>query len=626
MPVGASENGSSSRRWWHRATPTALVVAWIVTFGAASAFGQGADDSSRGRRPTDTRSLSTSDTNPSSSAALAGRVTDSVGTPVAQAVVAVVGTTDSAITNDDGYFAVRNLTPGAYLVSVGRIGFRPLRFAATLAAGQTRDAQVIMTRFVPVLATVTTTARERAAYRAVGFDQRMRAGNGQFLMYDQIVGKQATTFTQLLQGMRGVWETQIPLHQGTSVTGTRGPGSCMAYVIDGVPQQLMWESLRFPELGAESPDNLIDASQVGAIEVYSASERPAGLGGGQEHPLPPPGTPPPRVGLDRQQCGLVVVWTRAKLGLVGVPGASVALASRGTSTTGATTVGGVTRGRAVFVPDAECRPVPPIDTTDLLVYANVEGAPPRPLSDTGWAQYKARVLAALGRWSALPSELVLPSVGLPFENGVGPGGRTPGRHPDFDVTPTLSAVILFTLDAGGALRSAHVVATSLSANADTSILAMVERAGSAHEFPPLPVIGGGDDSVRLYLVVESVAPTPVQRGAVLGQIEVPVWRLTRPARLASGPQPTDADRVAGESSRADSVTVKMIVDAAGHPVRRTAQLEGSPVSAGRPPVESEAHLLAMLPQFRFEPALVGTCRMPQLVVQTFAAPETSAGH
>jgi hypothetical protein len=526
----------------------------------------------------------------------------------------LVGTSDSAVTNDDGSFVARNLTPGAYLVSVGRIGFRPQRFATTLAAGQTREATIVVTRFVPVLETVATTAKERSAYRAVGFDQRMQIGNGQFLTYDQIVRRQPVCFTDLLHQLRGIWvEGSCP--PGAAVTGTRGVGSCVSYVVDGAPLGL---------IGGESPDNLIEPPVVGAIEVYSASERPAGFGGMEEHPMPPPGTPPPRVGFDRQQCVLVMVWTRAKLGLVGRPGASDAATPHGTSPTGATTAGGVTRGRAVFVPDAECRPVPPLDTTDLLVYANVEGAPPRPMSDTGWAEYKARVLAALDRWSALPSELVLPSIGLPFANGVGPNGRALGRHSDLDVTPTLSAVLLFTLDATGALKSARVIATSLSPNADTSILAMVERAGSAHEFPPLPVIGSREDSARLFLVVESVAPTSVQRGAVLGQIEVPVWHLTRPARLASGPQPTDADRVAGESSHADSVTVKMVVDAAGHPVRRTAQLEVSPLSAGRPPVESEARLLGMLPQFRFEPALIGTCRMPQLVVQTFAAPETSA--
>jgi len=609
------EGALSSRFRWHRATTTALVVAWIMTCAAARADGQAAADSSRGRLPAETPSQS-KDTIPSRGAGFTGRVTDSAGIPIAQAVVVLVGTIDSAVTNDDGYFAVRNLAPGAYMVSVGRIGFRPERFATTLTAGQTREATIVVTRFVPVLETVTTTARERSAYRAVGFDQRMKIGIGQFLTYDQIVRRQAICLSDMLHQLRGIWVVgSCP--PGAAVTGTRGVGSCVSYVVDGAPLGL---------IGGESPDNLIEASLVGAIEVYSASERPAGFGGMEEHPMPAPGTPVPPVGFDRQQCVLVMVWTRAKLGLVGLPSASLAATSRGRSTTGATTVGGVTRGRAVFVPDSECRPVPPIDTTDLLVYANVEGAPPRPMSDTGWAEYKARVLAALDRWSALPSELLLPSIGLPHVNGVGPHARTHGRHPDFDVTPTLSTVIQFTLDRTGALRNASVVATSLSPNADTSILAMVERAASAHEFPPLPVSGSGEDSVRLYLVIESVAPTWAQRGAVLGQIEVPVWRLTRPARLASGPQPTDAGRVGRDSLHADSVTVRMVVDAAGHPVRRTAQLEVSPLSAGRPPVESEARLLALLPQFRFEPALIGTCRMPQLVVQTFAAPETGAGH
>jgi hypothetical protein len=608
------DSGGSSHLLWYRATTTALFAALIMTSGAVLAYAQAAADSSRGRVPAETPSRSR-DTIPSGRAGFVGRVTDSAGTPVAQAVVLLVGTTDSAVTNDDGYFAVRNLIPGAYLVSVGRIGFRPERFATTLAAGHAREATIVVTRFVPVLETVTTTARERSAYRAVGFDQRMKIGIGQFLTYDQIVRRQPICLSDMLHQLRGIWVVgSCP--PGAAVTGTRGVGSCVSYVVDGAPLGLV---------GGESPDDLIEASLVGAIEVYSASERPAGFGGMEEHPMPAPGTPVPPVGFDRQQCVLVMVWTRAKLGLVGLPGASVAGTSRGTSTTGATTVGAVTRGHAIFVPDEECRPVGPVDTTDLLVYANVEGAPPRPMSDSVWAEYKARVLAALDRWSELPSELVLPSIGLPFTNGVSPGTRATGRHPDPDVTPALSAVLLFTLDATGVLTNARVVATSMSPNADTSILAMVERAASAHNFPPLPVIGSGRDSVRLYLVVESVAPTAGLRGAVLGQLEVPVWRLTRQARLASGPQPTDAGRVGSDSSHADRVTVKMVVDAAGHPVRATAQLEVSQTSAGRPPVESEGRLLAMLPQFRFEPALIGTCRMPQWVVQTFAVPEAGTG-
>jgi len=564
------------------------------------------------------------DTNPSLGATLAGRVIDTDGTPIAQAVVALVGTADSTATSDDGRFAVHNAPPGAYMVSIRRLGFRPERFAATLALGQTRDATIILSRFVPVLPTVTTTASERAAYRAVGFDQRMRAGQGQFLTYDQIVHKQATEFTQLLQGMRGIWLTQNPKQFGTSVAGTRGVGSCVAYVVDGVPQHQMMEHDPFSNtsIGPESPDNLIDLSQVGAIEVYSSAERPVGFGGMEEHPPRASGDAPPKVDFNGQQCGLVMVWTRARLGLP-APGAGAPPTDR--PLTERTTTSDLTRGRTVLATDSACRPGPARDTTDLLVYATVEGAPPRPIADTSWAQYKGRVLAALDRWSALPSELFLPAFGLPFAKRAGAGGAEHGESPDLEVTPTLSTVLLFTLDATGTLRSAHVVATSLSPGADTSMLAMVERAAAAHDFPPLPAEESGQDSVPLYLVVESVAPAPGTRAAVLGQLEVPVWRLARPARLAAGTQPADASRLGRDATHADSVRVKVVVDPAGHAVMRTARLEVSPLSAGRPASESAARLLAMLTEFRFEPALIGSCRVPELVIQSFFAPAAAGG-
>jgi len=518
------------------------------------------------------------------------------------------GTTDSAVTNTDGRFAVRNARPGAYMVSIRRVGFRPERFDATLATGQTRDATVILTRFVPVLSTVTTTATKREAYRQSEFDRRMRAGVGQFLTYAQIVRRQPMCFTDLLHQLRGIW-VMGSCPPAAGVTGTRGVGSCVSYAVDGAPVHL---------LAGESPDEQIDVSQVGAVEVYSSAERPGGFGVMEEHPPAAPGAPTPNARFDLQQCVLVAVWTRSWLGLVGLPAAGAGTASRGRTSE---TPSDVTRGRTVLAPDSVCRPVPARDTTDLLVYATVEGVPPRPMADTAWAQYKGRVLAALDRWAALPTELFLPTFGLAFVERPSPGGAARGTYQELDVTPALSTVLLFTLDAGGALRSADVVATSLSPGADTSMLAMVERAAAAHDFPSLPGEDSGQDSVRLYLVVESVAPAPGIRAAVLGQLEVPVWRLARPARLMAGSQVADAGRVARDTTRRDSVKVKVVIDAAGQAVRRTARLEVSPVSAGRPATESAARLLAMLPQFRFEPALIGPCRVPQLVIQSFASPE-----
>ena len=244
---------------------------------------------------------------------VAGRVLQSDGIPVGHAVVALLGTNDSTLTSGDGHFVLRTATPGTYMVSVRGLGLRPERFVATLAQRPARDLLISMDRSVPVLATVTTTT-DRTLSGQTGFDKRKAMGIGQFLTYDQIQSKHATAFTQLLQTLGGISVMSSSMQPGGATTGTRGPGSCVSYVVDGVPQlQLMEHTVDNGAIGGESPDNLIDVSQVGAIEVYSSSERPAEFHGQQEHPMLP-GSPVPRVGLDRQQCALVVVWTRGRRG------------------------------------------------------------------------------------------------------------------------------------------------------------------------------------------------------------------------------------------------------------------------------------------------------------------------
>lgn len=158
---------------------------------------------------------------------LSGHVVQQDGKPVVGAAVKLVGTSDSAVTADDGGFAIHAPT-GAYILSIRRLGFRFERFAVTLAAGEQRDVTIVESRVVPVLPTVTTTAQERAAYRSVGFEQRMQAGNGQFLTYEQIQQRHATRVSQLLDGMRGLQVSKKdPKSFDYSVQGTRGAGSCV---------------------------------------------------------------------------------------------------------------------------------------------------------------------------------------------------------------------------------------------------------------------------------------------------------------------------------------------------------------------------------------------------------------
>lgn len=87
-----------------------------------------------------------------------GRVMDSSGQGVAGALAALIGTDDSALSDDQGRFTLRAPQFGAYVIGVRRLGFRPERLVTTLSPERTSDITVSLTRTVPRLPTVTTTA------------------------------------------------------------------------------------------------------------------------------------------------------------------------------------------------------------------------------------------------------------------------------------------------------------------------------------------------------------------------------------------------------------------------------------------------------------------------------------
>jgi Carboxypeptidase regulatory-like domain/TonB-dependent Receptor Plug Domain len=548
-----------------------------------------------------------------SRAVLAGRVLQSDGIPVGHAVVALLGTRDTAVTTGDGHFVLRTATPGTYMVSVLGLGLRPERFVATLSQRPERDLLISMDRSIPVLATVTTTT-DPARSGQTGFDKRRAMGVGQFLTYDQIQSKHAAAFTQLLQTLGGVSVTSSSLQPGGATTGSRGPGSCVSYIVDGVPQlQLMEHTVDNGPIGGESPDNLIDVSQVGAVEVYSSAERPAEFQSSQEHPVLP-GAPLPRVGLDRQQCALVVVWTKSR---IGVP-------AGGTLAKSATT-GDETRVDAVFGDDSACGTRPVSSTVDAVIYVTIQGVPSRPVPDSVWSEYTGRVMRAVHRWAVLPSELTLPSFGVVDAKRAADSAGPRRAHQMRDVAPTLSSVIGFTIDSAGALVEAHVAASSLSGAADTSMLVMLAQAAAAHDFPPVPSSATGSGPARFSLVVASGEPPPGAQAAVIGRISVPVWHQSRAARLVPQPRRGDAAPVRGGAAGAggvDSVTVEAVIDAQGRAETTTARVIRR---AGSPATDASASGIdvragQVLSSLRFEPAQIAGCPIAELVVQQIAVP------
>jgi len=89
--------------------------------------------------------------------------------------------------------------------------------------------------------------------------------------------------------------------------------------------------------------------------------------------------------------------------------------------------------------------------------------------------------------------------------------------------------------------------------------------------------------------------------------------------LDSGPQPSLRPPAGASRPAHDSTTLAFVVDEHGHAVIRTARVLGGPApgtdpAAYRAFVSQVAHAL---PQFTFRPGVVGTCPVPQLILQAF---------
>jgi hypothetical protein len=171
------------------------------------------------------------------------------------------------------------------------------------------------------------------------------------------------------------------------------------------------------------------------------------------------------------------------------------------------------------------------------------------------------------------------------------------------------------------LLGSSVDASSLSPEADTSVLAGVAAVAANHAFPPMPATVPPLLPVRFDVIVTTIPPDAGQHAVVVDQIAVPEWPLTRPAALALGSQPVlgSTGGLAGASRPSDSATFQFVVDESGKPIIATA------VTIGRASLVADlahagfvARIARLLPDFRFDPALVGACPVRQLTKQLFS--------
>jgi len=238
---------------------------------------------------------------------------------------------------------------------------------------------------------------------------------------------------------------------------------------------------------------------------------------------------------------------------------------------------------AAFTIATGCAMPPSFQTTDILIYGTLVGeravdASARPLGANAES-----ALAAIHQQYHLPDHLQLPVYGFAF---------------DSKVAPTVTGEVTFTLASHGHLLAVDLAATSLSASLDTALLASVRRADSAGGFAGLPA--------GLYrLSLSSATPAAGAHAIVLASLSVAVTPLVGSATIDPDSPPVVLPSGTG--------TFEFVVDERGRTVGSTLRRIAS--SSLTFTMGVSRALGVML----FKPAVIGSCPIKQVVVQSFTA-------
>ena len=242
---------------------------------------------------------------------LTGRVIRPDGEgPLTGAQVSVAGTT--AVTGDSGQFTLRGLPTGTRTLQVRALGWEPVSMPVELTQRAPVHVTVPLAVKTAVLRAVVVTAMTNAGLHRVGFDTRKQFAMGQFLSPADIARREATETLDLLAGVRGL-ARRVSSNGDDFLVATRGFGGCVSYVVDGMP---------YVENRPGDIDGYLQPQDIGAIEVYQASESPA------QYAYTPPPIAPPNIrrtpipgttvavsSMGTTSCVKVVIWTKARLGI-----------------------------------------------------------------------------------------------------------------------------------------------------------------------------------------------------------------------------------------------------------------------------------------------------------------------
>jgi hypothetical protein len=215
---------------------------------------------------------------------LKGFVRDESGRALKNARIQMVGAPAGAVTGEDGSFTLDGVAPGTRSIAIRRIGYIPVSLSLQLTSSPMAPIDVRLAKYVPILDTVFINGRRDEGLASVGFTHRKTTTIGEFLTRDKWERSHPRLLTDILRNTR---QATVRYIGSTPVVESRRGLSCTKLVIDGVP----WNINR-----AEDFNDVIDATEISALEIYSGSSVPAEFDLGSKH-----------------GCLTIVIWSKPRV-------------------------------------------------------------------------------------------------------------------------------------------------------------------------------------------------------------------------------------------------------------------------------------------------------------------------
>lgn len=254
------------------ATLTALAAAAALATPAAA---QRADDAREARR---------------GRAAIAGIVRDTAGRPLADVFVGVEGAGATTFSDGKGWFGLSELPDDTVLVTVRRIGYRPVDFEIALMDGKTVEMVLQMRPVVQELGTILVEGerRELKLYQNGFYRRQQGAAAGTFFGPKEMDGPLGQApFSMLVRNAPGIQLDDGGKEKGLQAYMRLGNQLCrMPVFVDGV--QVRWAA----DVGL---DRIVMPGSAQAVEIY-----------GRNASLPPEFMLP-----GFHTCGAIVVWSKS---------------------------------------------------------------------------------------------------------------------------------------------------------------------------------------------------------------------------------------------------------------------------------------------------------------------------